>query len=339
VGTSCDKKRIQQIWTSLIFHVNCTLTILNMTQSSNPAEWKIAGDTSSQDQNEFAKFLDDFNQPWLGKILDDVESNKASGTESEPFAYASKTHGDEDLSPLTLAADSDNGLPRDHSQSGQNQAPSQNFNWRGSDAKSSFGSEYNFTVELVDNSTNIFEADMVSNWQYSDFEDDAAGGRTYNPQHAVEKFGANPLFNPGFGDPSMGLHSAATGDNAISLENRIDATSAIEPELWLSTLDASLPLDSRPRRSMRRSNIPTNRPHAQHKSHPCDRCPNVFGRAGDLRRHYRVHFPDRRTFHCHFEGCNRNGQRGFYRRDKFRDHQRQAHGFGSGSELVLLESV
>jgi hypothetical protein len=137
----------------------------------------------------------------------------------------------------------------------------------------------------------------------------------------------------------MELYLTASRDNATSFENHIDGNPAITQGLWPSTLDVNLPFESRPRRSMRGPNVPANRPHTQPKCHPCNRCSRAFGRAGDLRRHYMVHFPGLRTFHCRVEGCNRNGHRGFYRRDKFRDHQRPAHGFGSKSELMLLEGV
>jgi hypothetical protein len=42
-----------------------------------------------------------------------------------------------------------------------------------------------------------------------------------------------------------------------------------------------------------------------------------------LSRHYKVHFPTERRFHCHEVGCDRNGKNGYYRRDKLYDHQRK----------------
>lgn len=304
-----------------------------MTQASDSVGWYNAGGSSSQDQDGSAYGV-------LEEKVDDVEADKISTTAFGQSAYAPAISGDKSFSTATLNVESENGLPGDHSQWSQIQTPPQNFNWQGSDARSSFGSEYNFTVEkFIENPANIIEADIVSDWPYSDFEDDPAGGRTYNLQDAMRQLDENQPFNPGLGYRSMELRLTASRDNTTSFENRIDANSTIEQGLWPSILDANLPLEPRPRRSMRRPNVPATRPHAQPKSHPCDRCPSAFGRAGDLRRHYRVHFPDRHTFHCRVEGCNRNGQRGFYRRDKFRDHQRHAHGFGSESELVLLEGV
>jgi Zinc finger, C2H2 type len=58
----------------------------------------------------------------------------------------------------------------------------------------------------------------------------------------------------------------------------------------------------------------------------CPQCPATFARAGDLKRHEKVHFPRQRTFHCRYSGCERKGARGFYRRDKLRDHVRVVHG-------------
>ena len=59
----------------------------------------------------------------------------------------------------------------------------------------------------------------------------------------------------------------------------------------------------------------------------CRRCNSTFKRQADLKRHTKVHFPGQRKFHCWQLGCERNGWRGFYRRDKLRDHEKQVHGF------------
>jgi hypothetical protein len=334
-----DKMPIQQMWESTNSHARHPLSILAMAQPSGSAGWRIEGD-SSKDQDKFA-FGNECAQYWMEKTMDEAESNKVSTAKFGPTAYTPETGGMESFSIPNLTLGSDSGLSGDHSQWNQNQSPTQAINWQGSDAKSSYGSEYNFTVEeLVNNGTNIFEADIANDWPYSDFEDEPAGGGAYNPQDAIGGLGENQSLNPGLGYRSTKLHSAVSRDNATSFES-IDASSKIEQGLWSSILDANLPLEPHPRRSMpmRRQNVPATRPHAQPKSHPCDLCSNTFVRAGDLRRHYGVHFPDRRTFHCRVEGCDRNGQRGFYRRDKFRDHRRQAHGVGSEGELVLLEGV
>jgi hypothetical protein len=61
--------------------------------------------------------------------------------------------------------------------------------------------------------------------------------------------------------------------------------------------------------------------------HSCHHCNSTFKRQADLKRHSKVHFPGQRKFHCWQLGCERNGRRGFYRRDKLKDHEKQAHGF------------
>jgi hypothetical protein len=87
-----------------------------------------------------------------------------------------------------------------------------------------------------------------------------------------------------------------------------------------------------------------NSPDARAKGHRCDLCHSIFGRAGDLKRHRRTHFPENRCYHCHKDGCDRNGRKGFFRRDKFRDHQRKAHrnnesiGFFSGSSVLFSDA-
>jgi hypothetical protein len=66
--------------------------------------------------------------------------------------------------------------------------------------------------------------------------------------------------------------------------------------------------------------------HISPDRHPCPHCPRTFKRPGDVKRHEKVHIPSQRRFHCWQVGCERRGWRGFYRRDKLRDHAKTAHG-------------
>jgi hypothetical protein len=59
--------------------------------------------------------------------------------------------------------------------------------------------------------------------------------------------------------------------------------------------------------------------------HACNKCDKSFKRSEDLRRHYRKHFPGTRVFPCNVPGCDKNGENGFYRRDKLMYHRRSAH--------------
>jgi hypothetical protein len=59
--------------------------------------------------------------------------------------------------------------------------------------------------------------------------------------------------------------------------------------------------------------------------HECDKCEASFKRLGDLKRHYKKHFPATRIFHCKAPGCDKNGENGFYRRDNLMDHIRSTH--------------
>jgi hypothetical protein len=306
-----------------------------MTQPLGSAGWRITGDDSSQDQEEPA-YGNEFAQYWMQNTMDEAKMNKVS-TKFRPTANAPRTGVVENFPIPNLTLGFDNGLSDDHSQWNQYQSLTQNINWQGSDAKSSFGSEYNFTVEeLVNNRTNVFEAELVNDLPYSDFEDEPVRGGASDPQDAMGGLGESQPFDPGLEYFPV---EAASQDNATSSDDRIATSSTIKPNLSSLIPNRSSFLELRPHRPLRRSNIPTTRSRAQPKCHPCDRCSSAFGRAGDLRRHYKVHFPDRRTFQCRIKGCDRNGQRGFYRCDKFRDHQRQAHGYDSESELVLLGSA
>ncbi|KAN0096724.1 hypothetical protein V8E51_015529 [Hyaloscypha variabilis] len=73
---------------------------------------------------------------------------------------------------------------------------------------------------------------------------------------------------------------------------------------------------------------PTNAtsPNSTAARHPCAQCLSTFARLGDLRRHEKIHSPERhRKYHCWEPGCNRNGRKGFTRRDKLRDHVKGVH--------------
>jgi hypothetical protein len=61
--------------------------------------------------------------------------------------------------------------------------------------------------------------------------------------------------------------------------------------------------------------------------HSCSICSATFKRPGDVKRHEKKHFPAQITYHCWEIGCERNGMKGFYRRDKLRDHEKTVHGF------------
>ena len=55
-------------------------------------------------------------------------------------------------------------------------------------------------------------------------------------------------------------------------------------------------------------------------------CVRSFARSSDLKRHVGKHNSGARTHHCFENGCNYNGAKGFYRRDKLVDHQKTRHG-------------
>jgi hypothetical protein len=71
--------------------------------------------------------------------------------------------------------------------------------------------------------------------------------------------------------------------------------------------------------------LPGDRSKARTKRYHCNRCGKTTGRAGDMRRHYKIHFPEQVKYPCTMEGCNRKDRNGFYRPDKLRDHLRKAH--------------
>jgi hypothetical protein len=53
-------------------------------------------------------------------------------------------------------------------------------------------------------------------------------------------------------------------------------------------------------------------------------CDITFKRKSDMLRHAKKHEPP--AFHCYEQGCQYNGARGFYRKDKLVDHRKHRHG-------------
>lgn len=71
---------------------------------------------------------------------------------------------------------------------------------------------------------------------------------------------------------------------------------------------------------------------------PCNRCTKTFKREGDLRRHYKKHFRSQYIFECFVGNCTRNGGKGFYRRDKWADHQKKRHSIVPSALPMVLVS-
>ncbi|KAL8857791.1 MAG: hypothetical protein Q9178_005691 [Gyalolechia marmorata] len=54
-------------------------------------------------------------------------------------------------------------------------------------------------------------------------------------------------------------------------------------------------------------------------------CDKAFGRKGDLQRHLKSHQSGPRSYNCVADGCPRRGMKGFWRRDKLKDHLDRKH--------------
>ncbi|KAH9224361.1 hypothetical protein DL95DRAFT_62840 [Leptodontidium sp. 2 PMI_412] len=122
----------------------------------------------------------------------------------------------------------------------------------------------------------------------------------------------NSSFNPSF-QASASTYSTSPLLQESSAHTTIHSSS---PESCFSSTSTTSPTPS-----------PANAPSPNSTRHPCPHCRSTFARQGDLRRHEKIHFPERhRKYHCWQPGCDRNGRKGFTRRDKWRDHVRGVHG-------------
>ena len=59
---------------------------------------------------------------------------------------------------------------------------------------------------------------------------------------------------------------------------------------------------------------------------PAEGCSCLFKREAELLRHINIHLSGVRSYECSELGCPYKGDKGFYRKDKLRDHQRNRHG-------------
>ena len=111
----------------------------------------------------------------------------------------------------------------------------------------------------------------------------------------------------------------------VSESPDIQATHLIGPSTMQETRNdsdlTSIPIPDTPSPSS-----PASNNNSSPDRHSCSQCSATFKRTGDVKRHEKVHIPGQRRFHCWQLGCERNGRRGFYRRDKLRDHEKQVHG-------------
>jgi hypothetical protein len=311
-----------------------------MTLESDSAVQHNAGGGSGQDPGQVLYGPNAYAQHSGDESVDGMEMDKASVAHFRPFAPAPEPSRSGSLIIPDLNAESDISGPGGYAQWNEIPTPMQNVVLHDPDAKSSFGIEYDFKVqEFGQNPNQAFRADLIHGWEVPDFEYDTATGGVSNLNDPVGISCEDQPLNSGLENFSASFLQASSADSSNEFQTRIDTRIPLPTELWPSTRNVSLPLEPSPRRSRRRSKVPAVYVHVRPKDHLCDRCSSAFSRAGDLRRHYKVHFPHHRTFHCLIEGCNRSGERGFYRRDKLHDHQRQAHGFHDRNGLALLQRI
>jgi predicted RNA-binding Zn-ribbon protein involved in translation (DUF1610 family) len=115
-----------------------------------------------------------------------------------------------------------------------------------------------------------------------------------------------------FGRPSRGARTSLFGDTDTTYPSSLDLVPAAQSQ-WQTDLD-SIELDTfRPLGPLDTSDRDVV------DDLTCDACGMTFQRLGDLRRHSQMH--EHPSHQCEVSGCKRV----FYRRDKLRDHVRQAH--------------
>jgi hypothetical protein len=298
-----------------------------------------AGGDSNQDQRQYLYDLHAYAQYSGGKSVDGVDVDKASVERFGPFVSVPETSGNGNLIIPVQSAESGIGELGGYVQWSQISIPTQNVVSHCPAGVSSVENEYSFSVEeFGQNANQGFEADPTHGCQFNNLKERSPTGHASNLNAIVVPVEYQPP-DPGFGVHSTPLPLSRPANSLNGIQTLVDSSSTPQTEPWPSTHNMSLPSEIKLRELRRRSNVSAAPMHEQSRDYLCDRCSRAFSRAADLRRHYNVHFPDHRTFHCLIEGCNRSGERGFYRRDKLHDHQRQAHRFHVTKDFVLLQRV
>lgn len=160
-----------------------------------------------------------------------------------------------------------------------------------------------------------------------DVKNEPGATNDFDPDFNIDWLDDSQQFNIELGDQPSELprsNSSAVNLAAFGYVNDVDLSyNATSPPMILEGYRAS---DFETSAITRRPAMTGNSVDSKVKIHQCNICLKVFGRSGDLGRHYREHFEENRCYHCYEDGCDRNGQRGFFRRDKLRDHQKSVHG-------------
>jgi hypothetical protein len=310
-----------------------------MIPASDSSGQHNAGGGSNQGQRQYLYGLHAYAQYSGDKSVDGVDVDNASVERFGSFASVPESSGNAHLIIPVQSAESDIGEPGGYVQWSQISIPTQNVVSHCPAEVSSVENEYSFSVEEFGQNPNQgFEADLTHDCQFSNFKERSPTGHASNLNANVVPVEYQPL-DPGFGILSTPLPLSCSANSLNGFQTRVDSFPTPQTEPWPSTHNMSLPSELNLRRLRRKSNVSAVPMHEQPRDYLCDRCSRAFNRASDLRRHYNVHFPDHRTFHCFVEGCDRSGERGFYRRDKLHDHQRQAHRFQWTKDFVLLRRV
>jgi hypothetical protein len=141
-----------------------------------------------------------------------------------------------------------------------------------------------------------------------------SSGTDFHFSNGTPAFSQETAFSFNDFSPSEGIE---TNPNTLSASQQ---TSFAFPDSSQESSSSSLTPTISPSTPTTAPNSPNNSPDRQ----PCLRCSSTFKRAGDLKRHEKVHAP-RRDFPCRQPACSRKGGKGFYRRDKLRAHEKQVH--------------
>jgi hypothetical protein len=164
--------------------------------------------------------------------------------------------------------------------------------------ETSFYSDFN-----SDNTNGVFDMDFSGNLRTSPNAPSASQETSFSNNFALN---STPLSQ----QPSFSQKS--TPYTPPSQDTHLSNTSFLPPPTPKTPSPSSPSLATSPS-----SNSP----------HSCSICSATFKRPGDVKRHEKKHFPAQIAYHCWEVGCERNGMKGFYRRDKLRDHEKTVHGF------------
>ncbi|PMD45971.1 hypothetical protein L207DRAFT_523422 [Hyaloscypha variabilis F] len=189
--------------------------------------------------------------------------------------------------------------------------------------------EENFPTSSQETAFPFSDFDFLQGVEARPNPSSASSGTNFHPSNTTPAVSEETAFSFNDFNPSEGIE---TSPNMLSATQQPSFTFS-DPIPFPSQESSSSNLT--PAISPSTPATAPNSPNDSPDRHSCIHCSSTCKRAGDLKRHEKVHFQRERNFHCRQPGWSRKGGKGFYRKDKLKAHEKQVHKMHLSPELRL----